>query len=204
MEGGEGGWRARGPLAPADGTGGGEAEADESVMARLAAGDDRALNELMARWEVSVKRFVLRLGVPGAEVEDVAQEAFVRLYRSRGRYREGAAFRPWLLTIAGNLARNRLRWRRRHPTEELGAWEAVAPGGVPGEALDVAERVAEVRAAVVGLPSRLREVVTCVEFEGLTQAEAAQVLGCTVKAVETRLYRARAALREALGGEAGR
>jgi hypothetical protein len=86
-------------------------DSDESLMAALQAGDDHALATLMHRWELGVKAFLLRLGVPSSDVDDVAQEAFVRLYQKRDRYRAGAAFKPWLLTLAGNLT-GRIRPRR--------------------------------------------------------------------------------------------
>ena len=88
-------------------------------MAALQAGDDSALADLMSRWELPVKAFLLRLGVPSQSVEDIAQEAFVRLYEKRDRFKPGCAFKPWLLTLAGNLGRNALRWKSRHPTESL-------------------------------------------------------------------------------------
>jgi RNA polymerase sigma-70 factor (ECF subfamily) len=184
-------------------------ETDEALMAALQGGDDAALAPLMRRWELPVKGFVARLGVPSAEVEDVAQETFARVFAKRGSFRAGAAFKPWLLTIAGNLARNRHRWRRRHPAESLDALldaGAGEPGPEPtradepeqGAAADAARLAAGVRSAVEALPAPLREAVVCVELEDMSHAEAAAVLACTTKAVETRLYRARAALRERL------
>jgi RNA polymerase sigma factor (sigma-70 family) len=183
---------------------------DEAHMAALQGGDDDALAALMARWEVPVKAFLLRLGVPSAAVEDVAQEAFVRLYEQRAKFRDGGAFKSWFLTIAGNLGRNALRWRGRHPGESLDAAEEA--GGVladagatsPAEAAERSAEAAQVRAAVANLPGPLREAVVCVELQDLSYAEAAVVLGCSAKAVETRLYRARQTLRDALAGLLGR
>lgn len=178
---------------------------DEALMAALRNGDDAALAALMGRWELPVKAFLLRLGVPPAAVEDVAQDTFVRLYDQRVKFRAGCALKPWLLTIAGNLGRNALRWRGRHPSESLDAAEST--GGALADATavspaDAAERgatAAQVRAAVASLPEPLREAVVCVELEDLSHQEAALVLGCSAKAVESRLYRARQMLREALG-----
>jgi RNA polymerase sigma-70 factor (ECF subfamily) len=182
---------------------------DEVLMEAVRDGDDSAFAPLMHRWELPVKAFVARLGVPGAEVEDVAQEAFARLYAKRASFRPGARFKPWLLTIAGNLARNRHRWRTRHPAESLDAiLEAggVEPGGERAEGaaagrgaeLDAERLAVGVRRAVADLPVALREAVVCVELQEMSHAEAAAVMACTPKAVETRLYRARAALRESL------
>ncbi len=160
---------------------------DEELMAALQAGDDTALATLMERWELGVKAFLLRLGVPAADVDDVAQEAFVRLYEKRGRHRAGAAFKPWLLTLAGNLGRNRLRWRLRRREESIqqldeagaGSFE-IADAGAPAASV-LAEKAGvalAVRSAVEGLPPPLREAVVCVELEELGHREAAQILGC--------------------------
>jgi RNA polymerase sigma factor (sigma-70 family) len=179
---------------------------DEALMAALQRGDDSALAGLMKRWEVPVKAFLLRLGVASAGVEDVAQDAFVRLYEQRAKFRSGCAFKPWFLTIAGNLGRNALRWSARHPGT---SFELASEGGndfadtsssSPLEAAERSGRAAQVRAAVAALPESLRAVVVCVELEELSYADAATVLGCSVKAVETRLYRARQTLRSALSG----
>jgi RNA polymerase sigma factor (sigma-70 family) len=178
---------------------------DEACMAALQSGDDAALSVLMERWELPVKALILRFAIPPSDVEDLAQETFVRLYQQRARFRAGAAFRPWLLTIAANLARNHRRWRGRHPSESLEA-RIEATGLTPADpqtpdsasVLDAAAIAATVRRAVDELPRPLREAVVCVELEEMSHAEAAAVLSCTPKAVETRLYRARTALRQAL------
>jgi RNA polymerase sigma-70 factor (ECF subfamily) len=177
---------------------------DEALMEALQNGDDHALATLMHRWELGVKAFLLRLGVPASDVEDVAQEAFVRLYQKRDRYRVGAAFKPWLLTVAGNLGRNRLRWRWRRREDSIEAMDEAQPGGF--DPVDSAARPAsvlaekanlahDVRNAVNALPDNLRQAVLCVELEDLSYIEAGQVMGCSAKAVETRLYRARELLR---------
>ncbi len=182
---------------------------DEELMAALQAGDDTALAPLMERWELGVKSFLLHLGVPTSDVDDVAQEAFVRLYEKRASYRMGAAFKPWLLTLAGNLGRNRLRWRFRRREDSIQAMDDAQPGGFqyadpsaqPASALAEKTSIARtVRSAVGALPNNLREAVVCVELEELSYNEAAQIMGCSAKAVETRLYRARQTLRTALQG----
>ncbi len=182
---------------------------DEALMEALQRGDDHALATLMHRWELGVKAFLLRLGVPSADVEDVAQEAFVRLYEKRASYRVGAAFKPWLLTLAGNLGRNKRRWRFRRREDSIEEMDAVQPGGFDPvdssarPASDLAESAnlaRDVRRAVNELPGNLRQAVLCVELEDLSYNEAAQVMGCTAKAVETRLYRAKQLLRSAIQG----
>lgn len=181
---------------------------DEALMEALQRGDEHALAGLMARWETGVKAFLLRLGVPPSDVEDVAQETFVRIFEKRAAYRAGAAFKPWLLTIAGNMGRNRRRWRWRRREE---SFEALPDAGA-NAGLEAGRAAADgnmdagrdtgalVRAAVDALPDKLRRAVVCVELEDLSYNEAAQVMGCTPKAVETRLYRARELLRQRLSG----
>lgn len=179
---------------------------DEELMAALQAGHDASLALLMERWELGVKAFLLRLGVPAADVEDVAQEAFVRLYEKRTNFRVGSAFKPWLLTLAGNLGRNRLRWRFRRREDSIEAMDEAQPGGFqhadplshPASVLAEKANLAQsVRSAVDALPTNLREAIVCVELEELSYNEAAQIMGCSAKAVETRLYRARQLLRTA-------
>lgn len=182
---------------------------DEAAMEALQQGDDHALATLMHRWELGVKGFLLRLGVPSSDVEDVAQEAFVRLYEKRANYRAGSPFKPWMLTIAANLGRNKLRWRLRRREDSMEGMSEATPGGfeLADPAAQPASQLAEkanlaqsVRTAVNALPDNLRQAVLCVELEDLSYQEAAQVMGCTPKAVETRLYRAKQMLRTTIGG----
>lgn len=192
-----------------------DAPSDEALMDALCANREYALAELMRRWEVPVKSFLRRLGVPASDVEDIAQEAFVRLYLKRAAYRSGSALKPWLLTLAANLGRNRMRWRiRRRESSIDEMFEPTDSAAAPGIALrnsahttddtsppspsDLAERKQRrqaVREIVSALPGKLREAVVCVDLEGLSHAEAAQVLDCTPKAVENRLRRARERIR---------
>ena len=180
---------------------------DETLMARVRAGDEPARGILMARWEEPLKRFLYRLLLNPAEAEDLAQETCVKLFLHRAKYRPGAAFSPWVLTIAANLARNRRRWWHRHPTQSLTptteegaapAWEPADPAAGPAERAQTGEHAAAVRAAVAALPHELREAVVLAEYEGKSQAEIGAVLGCSAKAVEMRLYRARERLRQSL------
>ena len=179
---------------------------DEALMTRLRGGDDNALAPLMSRWEVPMKRYLARIVQNAHEAEELAQETFVRLYQHRDRFRDGARFSPWVYAIAANLARNRLRWWRRRPAVSLEAWtefggeaaDESSAGHAASGALEQRECAEAVRAAVAALPVELREALILCEYEGLAQAEAAQALGVTPKAVEMRLYRARAALRNRL------
>jgi RNA polymerase sigma factor (sigma-70 family) len=180
---------------------------DAALMERVQQGDERALGELMERWELPVKRLLARVVLNAREAEELAQETFVRVWQQRGKFRRGAAFRPWLFSIAMNLARNRLRWWRTRPAIALEDWDetnlaaaaAVAPTEATGAtSLESAERARAVRDAVAALPVDLREALVLAEYEEFSHAEIAEALDCTVKAVESRVARAREKLRAAL------
>lgn len=184
-----------------------DGDADVAAMQRLRDGDDLALNLIMDRWGGPVFRFLARHVGDDGEAEDLTQETFVAVYRARLSYRPAARFSTWLFAIATNLARQRTRWRRRHPEaavaaspgEPVGAAATLASAGAdPRQQTLAKERDAAVRDAVLELPVDLREVVLLAEYEDLSQAEIAAIVGCSVKAVESRLYRARAQLRERL------
>jgi RNA polymerase sigma-70 factor (ECF subfamily) len=184
------------------------ADRDRADMQRLIAGDDTALDDLMARHATPVFHFLCRMLANEADANDLAQETFSRVYRARVSFRTGEKFTTWLYTIAANLARNHFRWRTRHPGVSLEAetdssgqsLASVLPADSPSprQAALAAERAAAVRAAVSRLPEDLREAIVLCEWQECSMAEAAAILGATPKAVESRLYRARGILRERL------
>lgn len=179
-------------------------DTDIALMLRLAGGEDLALNELISRWRERVAAFLLRMVGDHATAMDLAQETFVRLYQSRRNYKPTAAFSTYLFHIAANLARTQARWRKRHPTvpmeDESGVirHEAVDSTASPDERADLRERTTLVNRAIGELPDDQREALLLFTLEGMSQAEVAAALGCTAKAVEVRVYKARQTLREAL------
>lgn len=182
-------------------------EQDVSDMARLNAGHDAALNAIMERHGERLFHYLLRQLDNETDANEVAQEAFVRVYLNRARFQTSQKFSTWLYTISTNLVRDRFRWRQRHPqisleaeSEDGNAVKDALPDGSasPSEATEAKERTQAVRGAVQALPEDLRTAVILYEYEGLAQAQIAAVMNCTVKAVETRLYRARAHLRQRL------
>jgi RNA polymerase sigma-70 factor (ECF subfamily) len=176
-------------------------------MRRLQAGEDSALNELMAYWELPVTAYLQRYTGIREDAVDLALETFVRLYKSRASYQETAKFSTWLFTIATNLARNHQRWKKRHPSESL---EALPPGEsrqlakttatetTPRDHLARQEQAAQVRAAIAQLPAEMREAILLSEYQDLSHAAIAEIQNCTPKAIEAKLYRARQLLRERL------
>lgn len=181
---------------------------DRADMERLQAGHDAALNDLMERHATTVFHFLCRMVGNEDDANDLAQETFVRVFKSCKSFRANEKFSTWLFTIAANLARNHFRWRSRHPgisldaenpeTEQSLGSTLPANSPLPNETAAAAERAAAVRLAVGKLPEDLREAVVLCEWEERSVAEAAAILEATPKAVESRLYRARGLLRERL------
>ena len=181
---------------------------DRADMERLIAGQDTALNDLMERHATPVFHFLCRMVGNEDDANDLAQETFVRVFKSHDSFRTNEKFSNWLFTIAANLARNHFRWRSRHPNISLEAENAEteqtlgstlpSDAPAPNEQALVAERAAAVRAAVGKLPEDMREAIVLCEWEERSVAEAATILETTPKAVESRLYRARQLLRERL------
>jgi RNA polymerase sigma-70 factor (ECF subfamily) len=177
-------------------------------MERLAAGNDAALNDLMERHATPVFHFLCRMVGNEDDANDLAQETFVRVFKSAKSFRVEQRFSTWLFTIAANLARNHFRWRSRHPNLSLDAENAETEQSIgdtlpaaspsPKESALAAERATAVRLAVQNLPEDLREAIVLCELEERSVAEAAAILETTPKAVESRLYRARQLLRERL------
>lgn len=183
---------------------------DRALMARVQGGDEAAFGVMMARWERPVKSVIGRIVLNAGEAEELAQETMVRVWQQRGTFRAGAEVRPWVFSIAVNLARNRLRWWRRRPEVALEAWSVAEGGGreragegergrgADGGDLERKERAGAVREAIAALPVELREAIVLFEFEELSQAEIAVAVGASVKAVEARVARAREKLRVTL------
>lgn len=181
---------------------------DRADMARLAAGHDTALNDLMERHATPLFRFLCRMLNNEDDANDMAQETFVRVFQARASFDPNKNFSTWLFTIAANLARNQIRWRTRHPNVSLDAETnpgdqpltrtLAAAGPTPKEHALAAERTAAIRAAVNNLPEDMREAIVLCEWEERSMAEAATILEATPKAIESRLYRARQILRERL------
>jgi RNA polymerase sigma-70 factor (ECF subfamily) len=174
----------------------------------LQAGHDAALNDLMERHATPVFHFLCRMLNNEDDANDLSQETFVRVFKSRASFRTEQKFSTWLFTIAANLARNHFRWRSRHPnlsldvenneTQQTLGSTLPADSPAPNETLLAAERAEAIRAAVKNLPEDLREAIVLCEWEEHSVAAAAVILEATPKAVESRLYRARQILREQL------
>jgi RNA polymerase sigma-70 factor (ECF subfamily) len=182
-------------------------EQDAHDMARLARGEDKALNDLMERHGQKLFHYLLRSLQDEDDAADLAQETFVRVFQNSARFDPRQKFSTWLYAIAANLVRDRYRWRARHPQVSLEASDDSAGGlgdklpakdPVPGQRLEAEERAEAVRRAVAALPEELRQPLILAVYQELPQAQIAVILKCSVKAVETRIYRARQQLRARL------
>ncbi len=134
-----------------------------------------------------------------SEAEDATQEAFVKAYRALGRFRPGAPFRPWLLTVVANEARNRRKAAGRRTNLALrAARESTSrdASSSPETSVLAAERRAELLSALGGLREEDRLVIGCRYFLGLSEAETAATLDCAQGTVKSRLSRAIGRLRE--------
>ncbi len=167
-----------------------------------------AFAELVDRHAPVAKRAAVLWGA-GADADDMVQEAFVKAYAALGRFRPGAAFRPWLLQIVMNETRNLHRSRSRRSTREFrwgrellgrGPWLGAELENPESEVLAASRRETLLR-SVESLPRELREVVTCRYLLELSEAESAIALNIPSGTVKSRLHRALAKLREEVGDD---
>jgi len=172
---------------------------DTALMDALAAGHDHALDALMERWAPRIHAFLLRMTGSPTHAADLAQETFVRIFLRRSSWKQGSAFQPWILQIAGNLARNHFRWSSRHPSDAGDSLETLPDQSAdPATAAELADRASAVRHAVLALPPDLREAIILTTYEGLTHEEAAAAAATSPKTIEHRVRRARDLLRRNL------
>ena len=173
---------------------------DSEAVERARSGDRDAYAFLVARYSALAHRTAYLLGA-GDEADDVTQEAFVKAYRALHTFHAGSAFRPWLLRIVANEARNLHRSWRRRTSLELRL--AVSPDEAdttasPEQSAVAADTGAILLAAVNAMPDRDRLVLTCRYFLDLSETETAQVLAWPRGSVKSRLSRALVKLRRAL------
>ena len=181
-------------------------ELDTRLMLRLRDGESECLDQLLARHRPSVVYFLYRMIQNQDVAEELAQEVFLRVYRSRAQYQATAKFTTWLYRIATNLALNWLRDRRYERANQ--SLDAVPASGIRRQISDPTpradheclkrERAEEIRKAVAELPDRQRAAVLMHKYEGLDYAEIAASLGCSVTAVKAVMFRAYTTLRERL------
>jgi len=185
-----------------------ENDPDFASMVRLREGDDLALNELMERWQTPLHSFILRYVGNHRDSIELAAETFVRVYQHRSRFNFKGKFSTWLFTIATNLCRQHTRWRKRHPTISLDDAASidkvsdknlfVSAEEIPSAQASRTELAKLVKEEIEKLPHDLKTAVLLFAYDNLSYAEIGEILGCTPKAVETRLYRVRKLLAKRL------
>jgi len=183
---------------------------DIRLMLRVRDDDQSAFAELVDLYHKRVVTVMHHLVGNAEEAEDLAQEVFLRIYRSRQKYHPRAKFSTWLFTIANNLALNALRDRQRKPIVALNLRDSGPLGPRPAEQLvhdkehqpmqrmQQQELAGIVQQALTTLNERQRVAVVLNKFEDMNYAEIAEVMGLTTKGVKSLLSRARENLREAL------
>jgi len=179
-------------------------EVDQQLVERAQRGDKRAFDLLVAKYQRKLGRLLSRFIRDPAEVEDVAQEAFIKAYRALPSFRGDSAFYTWLYRIGINTAKNYLvALGRRAPTvtefdsdeaESFEDGEQLRDINTPESMLMSKEIGSTVNAAMEDLPEDLRTAIALREIEGLSYEEIASIMNCPIGTVRSRIFRARDAI----------
>lgn len=191
----------------------GDREVDQQLVERAQRGDKHAFELLVSKYQRKLGRLLSRFIRDPAEVEDVAQEAFIKAYRALPSFRGDSAFYTWLYRIGINTAKNYLvaMGRRAPTTTEIDSEEA--EGFEDGDQLRdlntpedelASKQVAEAVNQTLGeLPEELRTAITLREIEGLSYEDIANIMNCPIGTVRSRIFRAREAVAEKLRPQLG-
>jgi len=195
------------PIGPS--VAGGDAASDAQIMLRVKAGDQAAFEYLVQKYRRPMVSFMYRMARNTAAAEDLAQEVFLRVYRSREGYEASAKFTTWLYRIATNLAVNHARDTRHErpevtvsldePDEESGTTIELPDGGLNAEQMMVRrERMLAIRRKVEALPELQRLAVIMHKYQQMDYKQIAEVLKKSESATKSLLFRAYETLREQL------
>ncbi|MCY7371576.1 MAG: RNA polymerase sigma factor RpoE [Polaromonas sp.] len=178
-------------------------DADALLVARTVAGDKKAYELLVIKYERRIQRLIGRMVRDVDLVEDIAQETFIRAYRALAQFRGDAQFYTWLYRIAVNTAKKALMELKRDPTisensfksgddDETSPFENELTSPETPETILASKEIAEmVNAAMIALPVELRQAITLREIEGLSYDEISQLMNCPIGTVRSRIFRAR-------------
>ena len=183
-------------------------EIDQQLVERVQRGDKQAFGLLVTKYQRKLHRLLSRLIRDSAEVEDVAQETFIKAYRALGSFRGDSAFYTWLYRIGINTAKNYLVSQgRRAPTstsfdseeaENFEDGDQLRDINTP-ERLMMTRQIGDtVNAAMEALPEELKTAIVLREIEGLSYEEIATIMDCPIGTVRSRIFRAREAISEKL------
>ena len=184
-----------------------EKNVDQALVERVQDGDSRAFDLLVQKYQTRIAKLIARFVRNPADVQDVAQETFIKAYRALPNFRGESAFYTWLYRIAINTAKNHLvAAGRKTPSyavdvqevEKYDASEWLKEYATPERELLADEIQATVNSALEVLPPDLREAITLREIEGLSYEDIAQVMDCPIGTVRSRIFRAREAIDEKL------
>ena len=181
-----------------------ERDVDQQIVERVQRGDKRAFDLLVAKYQRKIFRLLSRLIRDPGEIEDVAQEAFIKAYRALPNFRGDSAFYTWLYRIAINTAKNHLVAQgRRAPTsteaevedaENFDDADGLRDVNTP-DAMMMSRQVGDaVNRAIERLPEDLRTAIVLRELEGLSYEEIAESMNCPIGTVRSRIFRAREAI----------
>lgn len=186
-------------------------DTDQVLVARVQAGDRAAFDLLVSKYHRKVLRLISRLVRDPAEVEDIAQETFIKAYRALPQFRAESAFYTWLYRIAVNTAKNYLSASNRRPIpmsdlmkaddedeSPLSSFEPAVDMQTPDSVMLSRQIAKTVEQAMEALPADLRTAVTLREIEGLSYEEIAAAMNCPIGTVRSRIFRARDAIAEKL------
>ncbi|KKO63008.1 ECF RNA polymerase sigma-E factor [Janthinobacterium sp. KBS0711] len=185
-----------------------EREYDQLLVERVQAGDKRAFDVLVSKYQRRLMRLVSRLVHDPAEAEDVVQETFIKAYRALRHFRGDAAFYTWLYRIGINTAKNYLvtQGRRASTSSDTDAEQAesfddgnkLRDNNTPESVLASKQIAATVNAAMDVLPIELRTAIVLREIEGLSYEEISEIMACPIGTVRSRIFRAREVIAEKL------
>jgi RNA polymerase sigma-70 factor (ECF subfamily) len=188
-------------------------EVDQQLVERAQRGDQQAFGLLVSKYQGKLARLLSRYIRDAGEVEDVAQEAFIKAYRALPNFRGDSAFYTWLYRIGINTAKNYLvALGRRPPTtgeieaedaENYEGGEQLRDMNTPESALATRQIADTVNRTLETLPEELRTAITLREIEGLSYEEIAKVMNCPIGTVRSRIFRAREAVAEQLRPQLG-
>ncbi|MBV9866817.1 MAG: sigma-70 family RNA polymerase sigma factor [Abitibacteriaceae bacterium] len=183
-----------------------EIDSDSYLVERALDNDLAAFEKLVSRYQSKIVSYATRMLSDADEAEDVAQEAFVKAYRSLESFRGASSFSTWLYRIATNLCIDRVRKRKRSPQqaysldepmdkeEERGGRDVPDDSGEPSKNIEREELKAQVRQTVAEMPEKLRSVLVMCDIQGMSYDDIAGILDCPIGTVKSRLFHARADL----------